>query len=305
MHKNKQLSSTILLIRPAAFGFNEMTAGNNAFQKDDGAVSTDEIRQRALEEFEALASILQANGLNVIIMDDQMEPLTPDAVFPNNWISFHQSGKIVLYPMFAPNRRLERRDDIVDFFLEREPETEVFDMSFFESNGKFLEGTGSMVLDRENQIAYACASVRTDPDLFNMFCEKLDYQGILFHATDGEKDIYHTNVMMAIGEGFAVICLDSIPDEQEKKSVRESLENSGHEIIDITIAQLEQFAGNMLQVRNQQGQPLLVMSRRAERSLNPEQIEQLKKYSIILIAPLDVIETYGGGSVRCMMAEVF
>jgi hypothetical protein len=305
MKASLQLADEILMIRPAAFGFNEITAGDNVFQSNDGNVPQKEIAERAVQEFDACVAQLREAGVKVLVFPDLDNPHTPDSVFPNNWITFHESNTIVLYPMFAPNRRIERRQDIVKFFLDRGSHHTLLDLTPNETHNRFLEGTGSMILDRNNRIVYACVSNRTDPGLFKEFCDKTGYEGFLFKAMAGDSEIYHTNVMMAIGEGFAVVCLDSIPDPSKRKALQQKLESTGHDVIPISMPQLHQFAGNMLQIRNTDGEPLLVMSKRAHDSLTAEQISRLEVYSRILVVPLDVIETYGGGSIRCMMAEVF
>jgi hypothetical protein len=291
------------MIRPASFGFNEQTAGSNAFQNN--ITDLQQVQEKAGQEFEDFANLLKSNGVNVIIIDDTAEPQKPDAIFPNNWVSFHDNGDVILYPMQADNRRWERREDAIRKLEDRFKVNHIIDLSRFELEDKFLEGTGSMVLDRENKIVYACLSPRTDVEVLNTFCEYLHYTSVTFNATDASKQaIYHTNVMMCVGSKFAVVCLDSIHDAAEKEAVVTSLQNTDKEIIKITLEQMNRFAGNMLEVKNTEGESLLVMSRSAHQSLTEDQIKILEKYTEILSANLTTIETIGGGSARCMLAEV-
>lgn len=300
----KQSTSTILMIRPIRFGYNEQTAGSNAFQNNVD-LKAEEAQANALKEFDAFVAILRSNGVNVIVIDDTPSPHTPDSIFPNNWISFHDNGDILLYPMQAENRRLERREDIVRQLEENYSVKYVMDLSRFEAQSQFLEGTGSMVLDRVNKIAYACLSPRTDAQVLEAFSQQEDYKVLLFNSVDSNNQpIYHTNVVMCIGTEFAVICLESIKDGQEKQLVINKLKESGKEVIDITFEQMNQFAGNMLEVESVSGEKLLVMSQKAYRSLTAEQVTTLSKYARIIYADLDTIETLGGGSARCMLAEV-
>ncbi len=302
----RQTTDHIMMIRPAGFGYNEQTARNNAFMIQDREHSKEEIQELAKGEFDAMVSTLRANNIRVTVIEDEPSPNTPDAVFPNNWISTHQDGKIVLYPMWAPNRRQERRADIVDWLASLYPEVEVVDLSAYELEGKFLEGTGSMIFDRVNQIVYANESPRTDRELFHLFCRKFSLEGHLFRACDEHGvDIYHTNVMMAMGTTFAVVCLDALPIETERAELQQRLAQTGHEIIPITLDQVHAFAGNMLQVYNLEGVLYTVISRRAFGSLRPDQIGQLQAHSELIVVDLDMIELCGGGSVRCMMAELF
>lgn len=299
---NKQTTSTILMIRPVNFGFNEQTAGSNAFQ-NRGAEQ--KVQDKALNEFDDFVNILRENDVGVIVIDDSVEPHTPDSIFPNNWVSFHSDGTVFLYPMMAENRRLERREDIImqledDFKIKR-----VIDLSRYEHEHKFLEGTGSMVLDRENKIAYACLSPRTDKEVLDQFCTESGYRSVLFHAVDESGiDIYHTNVLMCVGSMFVVICLDSIKDDAERKKVIDSISSSKKQLIPISFAQMNQFAGNMLEVQNQSGESLLVMSKNAWDSLSFEQKTILSSFSKPVYADITTIENNGGGSARCMMAEV-
>ena len=299
---NKQSTSHILMIRPVRFDFNEQTAASNAFQtrqKDNN------IEDNALIEFNNLANILRQNGVDVIVIDDTLEPHTPDSIFPNNWVSFHDDGNIFLYPMQAENRRLERREDIISDLEDNFKVHHIVDLSRYEHEGKFLEGTGSMVLDRVNKIAYACLSPRTDKDVLAIFCDQTGYHAVCFDAADEHgKAIYHTNVLMCIGNNFAVICLDSIANPYEKIMIAESLKSNQKEIIDISFEQMNQFAGNMLELQNKNGEALIVMSQSAFRSLNEEQKNSLEKYGKLVYCDINTIETNGGGSARCMIAEV-
>ncbi|MBO6200582.1 MAG: amidinotransferase, partial [Chryseobacterium sp.] len=295
----------VLMIEPIAFGFNEQTAVNNYFQvQQEGNV-----QEKALQEFNAFVEKLRAKGINVITIKDTIEPKTPDSIFPNNWVSFHQDRKVVLYPMFAENRRLERREDIIDQIKEQFDVKEVIDYSKIENEKKYLEGTGSMIFDHDNKIAYGSVSLRLDEALFRKFCSEFGFTPVVFHSyqTAGEErlPIYHTNVMMCVADKFVVICLDCIDDETERQNVIDSIKNSGKELIEISEDQMQNFAGNMLQVQNNSGEKFLVMSQSAYRSLKPEQFSAIEKYSEIIYSDLETIETNGGGSARCMLAEVF
>ncbi|MDM1298236.1 amidinotransferase [Empedobacter falsenii] len=307
--KQKQYTSTILMVEPTAFYYNPETAVNNYFQTET-TDSQEDIQKEALEEFQGMVSALRSKGVNVITIKDTASPHTPDSIFPNNWISFHDNGNVVLYPMFAKNRREERREEDVLSLLEEKGFhiDDVIDFTSAEEDEIFLEGTGSIILDREHELAYACISQRTDEDLLIEFCEELEYTPVIFQANqtvNGErKPIYHTNVMMCIADKYTIICLDSIDDKKEKKAVCEYLLEAGKEIIAITEEQMHQFAGNMLQVGGL-GQSYLVMSQTAYNSLNQEQISKIEAYNPILPVKIDLIEKLGGGSARCMMAEVF
>jgi hypothetical protein len=300
---NSQTTSTILMIRPVNFGFNEQTAGSNAFQNRN--TEQQQVQDKALKEFDNLVTVLQENGIEVIVIDDTAEPHTPDSIFPNNWVSFHQDGNVFLYPMMAENRRLERREDIIMQLEDEFKVKHIIDLSRFEHENKFLEGTGSMVLDRGNKIAYACLSPRTNQEVLDLFCAQSGYKSVLFQAVDENgMDIYHTNVLMCIGDKFAVICLDSINDQQEKAEVTASLKSTHKEIVAISFTQMNQFAGNMLELKNKDGESLLVMSQSAYQSLNSHQKTTLQKYCKLLYANIHTIESNGGGSARCMIAEV-
>lgn len=295
------------MVRPANFGFNEETAANNAFQSRDGRLSPVEMRERAMQEFDGFVAQLREAGVDVLVAQDTETPIKPDAVFPNNWVTFHQEGYVVTYPMFAPTRRLERSDAIIEQVLQQGYRSERrIGFEHHEPQNRFLEGTGSIIFDHQHRLAYACLSPRTDADLLEELCQAIGYQKVVFHAVDENgQDIYHTNVMMALGETFVVICLDSVRDTAEHKLLEDTFRQTGKAIVDISLAQMNAFAGNMLQVRNTDGQTILVMSSQAYRALSPAQIEQLEKHTRLLHAPIDTIETYGGGSARCMMAEVF
>jgi hypothetical protein len=298
-----QSTSNILMIRPVAFGFNTQTAESNAFQNRDDDQQA--VQQKAEQEFDGFVNILRDNGVNVTVVDDTAEPHTPDSIFPNNWVSFHDNGDIFLYPMQAENRRLERREDIIRQLEDNFKANHVIDLSRFEAKNQFLEGTGSMVLDRENKIAYACLSPRTNAEVLKAFCDYTGYTAVTFDAFDqGGQAIYHTNVLMAIGSKFTVICLDSIANISEKEQVIASLKSTHKEIIDITFDQMNHFAGNMLEVKNTSGETLVVMSQAAFQSLTADQKVALEKYGKLVYADINTIETNGGGSARCMMAEV-
>ncbi len=305
-----QTTNSILMIRPVAFRMNEQTAVNNYYQKQLGDLLPATVNAKAQEEFDAFVKKLRAVGVNVIVVDDTIETDTPDSIFPNNWISFHENGDVVFYPLFAENRREERRDDILDVLEDNNfVINEIMDYTSAEEDGFYLEGTGSIVLDRENGKAYCALSARADEELFIEFCEDFEFYPVLFEAfqtvNDERKLIYHTNVMMCIGETFAVICADCIDDKKERKMVLDSLKGDEKEVILITETQLNNFAGNMLEVRGADERRYLVMSTSAHQSLTKKQIAQLEEHVTILSSSLETIEAYGGGSARCMMAEIF
>jgi len=294
------------MIRPAHFGFNPQTAGNNTFQSDDKQESPEEIANKAQSEFDQMVKKLRSEGVNIYVIEDTDEPRKPDAIFPNNWISFHVNAAVITYPMFAPNRRIERREDIIDELGKTFKVDRRYTFEHYEEDEMYLEGTGSMLFDRDHKIVYACLSQRTDARLIDKFCVLVEYERVVFHAVDRNgMPIYHTNVMMAIGEDFAVLCKESIHNPDEVKELEDILEKTGKEIIDISYDQMESFAGNMLQVRNETGQTFLVMSQAAYDSLSAAQIEKLSSKTQILPIDISTIEYYGGGSVRCMMAEIF
>jgi hypothetical protein len=303
-----QTTSSIMMVRPVAFGFNEETSKTNAFQVAASPQGADRIQKLALQEFDAFVSRLRNAGIEVIVFEDSISPYTPDSVFPNNWITFHSDGRIVLYPMQATNRRLERK---MHFIQQLDADygfkiSEIIDLSYFEAEDKFLEGTGSMIFDRQHKLVYACHSQRTHPEVLDIFCETMGYKPILFHSKDRNNiPVYHTNVAMALGENIAIICLESITDKKEKDMVTGLLKETGKMIIDISISQMNQFAGNMLQVNNKEGEKILVMSEQGYQSLTPAQKEDITSVTSILHSDIKHIETYGGGSARCMMAEIF
>lgn len=301
-----QATSRILMIRPVRFGFNEQTAESNAFQDIKLAAQTKDVAQEdALREFDEMVRQLRAIGVDVMVYEDTMDPYTPDSIFPNNWVSFHASGTVVLYPMQAENRRLERRKDIIDDLAGRFHVAKTVDLTHFEKEGKFLEGSGSLVLDRMNKVAFACLSPRTHPDVLAEFGRRTGYRTVQFGAADvGGKAVYHTNVVMSIADTFAVVCLAAITNPDERLMVRQELEKLNKRVIDITLEQMAGFAGNMLMVLTQKGQKLLVMSTRAHNALTPKQIDLLDDYATLLHFDLSMIEGNGGGSARCMMAEV-
>lgn len=306
----QQTTNTIVMIRPVNFRMNEQTAVNNYYQKVLDGLLPETVNAKAQQEFDAYVDKLRAVGITVVVIEDTNEHDTPDSIFPNNWISFHENGNVGLYPMYAENRRLERREDVL-FRLEEEgfQINQIVDYTSAEEEGVFLEGTGSLLLDRENRKAYCALSPRADEDLFIEFCEDFEYTPVIFTANqtvDGKrKAIYHTNVMMCLAETFAVICLDTIDDKKERKHVVENLKQDGKEVITISEAQVNNFAGNMLQVRGKDDKRYLIMSQAAYDSLRPAQIELIEKHCDILSSSLDTIEACGGGSARCMMAEVF
>ena len=309
----RQSASAVLMIRPANFGFNQETAASNAFQhapehsaaspaSHDGA----DIQALALREFDRLAESLERSGVTVIVAEDTRAPVKPDAIFPNNWVSFHADGTVVLYPMLAPNRRLERRDDVLGevFGAGGFRTTRTVDLSDRETRGQYLEGTGSLVLDRVRHIAYANVSARTDLDVLGDFAQQLDYDVVTFEATDGAgRSVYHTNVMMAIGTGFAVVCGESIADRNRRAAVYSTLESGGREIIEIGFAQLQAFAGNLLELAPP-GSHTIALSTTAWESFAPGQRRALERHGRIVAADIPVIERHGGGGVRCMLAEI-
>lgn len=301
-----QLASTVMMIRPARFESNPLTAASNRFQGRSSS-SPEEQHAIALREFDGLAAVLREAGIEVIVVDDTVEPHTPDAIFPNNWISMHADGRVVLYPMEAENRRTERRHDIIDYLDKhaRRQVTDVVDLSAHEDAGHFLEGTGSMVLDRANRVAYACISSRTHLDPLGEFAQRMGYDVVAFDAVDsGGVPIYHTNVLMNVGEQLAVICAEAIPRDEQRNAVLARLRETGHDILELSYAQLDAFAGNMLELRNNNGERVLAMSQQAYDSLNEKQRATLAANARIVKAPIDNIESSAGGSVRCMLAEV-
>ena len=304
---HSQTAGAIMMVRPTGFGFNEETAETNVFQTRDENASDDELQELAVAEFDALVGELQAANVDVIVVEDTLEPRTPDAIFPNNWISLHQDGTVVVYPMYAPVRRLERRSDIVDtlqttygFEVSR-----VLDLTHHENEGKFLEGTGSIVFDYPGRCAYANISARTDADVLRELTDLFGYDLITFRATDAQgRDVYHTNVVMSIGEGFVVICADAIDDASEREAALGRLRRSGRDLVLIDRDQMCHFAGNVLEVENRDGEKVLVMSSQALESFRPGQLETLRKHARIVASPIPTIERIEGGSARCMIASV-
>ena len=297
-----QTTSHLLMIRPVKFSFNAETAVNNAFQV---AGADDDAQRRALAEFEGFVQVLRDNGVDVTVIDDTPQPYTPDSIFPNNWVSFHDGGTVCLYPMYAVNRRLERKPGILQAIGRRFRVDATLDFSGYEKEGLFLEGTGSMVLDRDRRIAYACLSPRTDKSVLLDFCKKMNYTPELFTAVDAAgRPVYHTNVMMCVADRYVVVCLDSLPVIKEREHLAGTITASGKTLIPITLDQMNHFTGNMLQVHNHQGEKLLIMSSQAYDSLDPAQVHHLESFNRIVHAPLTTIETNGGGSARCMLAEI-
>tara|TARA_Y100000766_G_scaffold135218_1_gene116487 strand:- start:436 stop:1377 length:942 start_codon:yes stop_codon:yes gene_type:complete len=303
---NKQLASNLLMIRPCQFFSNPQTADSNKFQ-GRSKLSEKELQEAALNEFDALVSKLREADLNVYVFEDTPDPVTPDSVFPNNWVSFHSDGTVVLYPMEAENRRLERRIDVIDALRDQHgfDVKKIIDMSCLEDKQEYLEGTGSMILDHMNKIAYACLSSRTHKNALLDFSKKMGFSPIPFCAKDAlDSDVYHTNVIMSLGEKLAVLCEDAIPIDSEKKQVKDSLQSTGHEIITISLDQMASFAGNVLEVISSSNEHLMLMSERAKKSFTKKQKSTIEKYCRIISSPIQNIEDSAGGSVRCMIAEI-
>ncbi len=299
------LASTILMVRPAAFGFNAETAANNYFQSNPG-IGKDEVQKKALAEFDSMVYTLRSNGIHVLVIEDTKEPAKPDAIFPNNWLSTSPEGTVTVFPMYAPNRRIEKRDEILEQLGREFIIRDVQDWSEYEAEGRFLEGTGSMVIDYDNKMIYACMSERTSLSVLEKYAATNGYQAIVFLATDKNgMPVYHTNVAMTLGEDFCILCEESIEEEWELIAVRQLLESTNHTIIAITREQMHSFAGNMLQVKNDKGEKFLILSQTAYESLRKEQRQMLEAYSTLLPIAVPTIEEVEGGSVRCMMAEVF
>jgi len=301
-----QLASTVMMIRPAGFESNPLTAASNRFQ-GKSPLAPDVQHATALREFDGLVDNLRNAGIEVIVIDDTPEPHTPDAIFPNNWISMHADGRVVIYPMEAENRRTERRDDVIDYLVSDGGRlvSEVIDLSDHEANGHFLEGTGSMVLDRANRIAYACVATRTHLDPLGDFAQRMGYDVVAFDAVDSNGvQIYHTNVLMNVGEKLAVICDEAIPRADQREAVLARLRETGHEVVHLSYEQLDAFAGNMLELRNDKGERVIAMSQTAYNSLNEEQRATPTANGRVISAAIDTIESSAGGSVRCMLAEV-
>tara|TARA_B100000965_G_C19539568_1_gene734941 strand:- start:510 stop:1442 length:933 start_codon:yes stop_codon:yes gene_type:complete len=303
----RQITNNIMMIEPVSFNYNAETAFNNHYQINNTALSKEKIQEKALAEFKGFVSLLRSKNINVILFKDTENPSTPDSIFPNNWISFHNDGEIVLYPMYAKNRRLERRKDIIQKLRHDFKVTSINDLSNYECQEVYLEGTGSMILDRENKICYAAISDRTNKNVVNDFCNQFNFKPILFTAkqdVDNKRlPIYHTNVMMCVASNFAIVCIDSIDNNDEKSRVINTLNNTNKEIISISEDQTNKFAGNMLEVEGDK--KYLVMSYSAYSCLSKIQIKKIEEYCEILYSDLSTIENYGGGSARCMMAEIF
>ncbi len=296
-------TSTILMIRPTAFGYNPETAVNNAFQHED---RSGHVQENALREFDAFVALLRAHDVNVVVVEDTLQPPTPDSIFPNNWFSTHSDGTLCLYPMFAENRRRERKTTVINAIKENFNISKTIDFTAYEAQEKFLEGTGSMILDRDNHIAYSCLSPRTDKTVLDDFCRKMNYSPCLFDAFDQQGiAVYHTNVMLCIGELFAIACMEAIKDPAQRQYLVETIENSGKSIIPISLEQMSQFAGNMLEISNKKEEHFLVMSGTAYRSLNKEQLTKITRHTQVIHPELHTIESNGGGSARCMMAEIY
>ncbi|MCL7754745.1 citrulline utilization hydrolase CtlX [Polaribacter sp. Z022] len=305
-----QTTNTILMIRPVSFRMNEQTAVNNYYQKNFDNMLPTTINSKAQKEFDDYVEKLQSFGINVIVVSDTKEFDTPDSIFPNNWISFHQDGTVAIYPMFAENRRLERREDVLEQLEEKGFLIDnIVDYTSAEEEKIFLEGTGSMILDRQHKKAYCALSPRADEELFIEFCEDFEYTPVVFTANqtvNGSREaIYHTNVMMCVAETFAIVCLSSIDDKKERKNLLKHLKEDGKKVIDITEEQVNNFAGNMLQVKGNNDERFLIMSQAAFNSLTASQKAQINNHCKIISSSLETIEFCGGGSARCMMAEVF
>ena len=303
---NKQLASNLLMIRPCQFFSNPQTADSNKFQ-GRSKLSDNELQEAAVYEFDMLVSKLKDADMNVCVFEDTPEPITPDSVFPNNWVSFHSDGTVVFYPMEAENRRLERRLDIIERLKEEHGFNvkKIIDMSYLEKKQMYLEGTGSMILDHINKIAYACLSSRTHKNALQDFSKEMGFSPIPFYAKDAlGSDVYHTNVLMSLGEKLAILCEDAIPLDSEKKQVKDSLQSTGHEIVTISLDQMTSFAGNTLEVISNSDENLMLMSERAEKSLTKKQKSTIEKYCRIVSSPIQNIEDSAGGSVRCMIAEI-
>lgn len=307
MDADRQITRHVVLIRPRNFGPNTETAGTNFFQREPSE-STADTQGWALAEFDRLVEALRVAGVNPIVFEDTDSPVKPDAIFPNNWVSFHSDGRVFIYPMEAPSRRAERRMDIIESLSETHGfcVAEIVDMSSWENGGVFLEGTGSIVLDRANRIAYAALSSRTHMSVLSDFAQQADYEIAGFECVDSSgRAVYHTNVVMGIGREFAVICAESIVDADKREAVLARLNASGREIVEISIAQMEAFAGNLIELDTDSNQSVIVLSRTAYDIMSNEQLDTLSWFGRLMPVPVDIIERVGGGSVRCMIAEVF
>lgn len=298
-----QTTSKIVMVRPFRFAFNEETAKNNYFQQPTEASSA---ADGAIAEFDAFVNRLRKKDVDVLVVQDTPDPWTPDSIFPNNWFSSHLSGELVLYPMFAENRRKERKPEMLQLLTKKIGHRKIIDLTHWENEGEFLEGTGSMIFDRERRIAYCCRSPRTSEKVLADFCAQMNFDAVVFDAVDKNGNlIYHTNVMMSVGSQIAVVCLESITKEDERNRVISKLTSAGKVIVEISLDQVTCFAGNMLEVKSRNGQPIMVMSAAAHNALTPDQEAVISTYNTILSSPLSTIETNGGGSARCMLAEIF
>ena len=304
--RNMQITDTILMIRPAAFGPNEETASTNFFQSASDDINQNVLQQTALSEFDEMVELLRSHDINVLVVDDTPTPPKPSAIFPNNWLSTSPDGIVSVFPMYSANRRWEKRDDILKMLAEKFVVKDVQDWSEFEAEGKFLEGTGSMVIDHDNKVIYACYSPRTDVSILEKFANANKYRAIIFFAADKNgQAVYHTNVVMTLAEDFAILCEEAIEEEWELIAIRQLLDSSGHDVIRIYKDQMHCFAGNMLQVKTNKGEKILVMSQTAFDSLYEDQKEELSGRNKLLTVSIPTIEKIEGGSVRCMMAEIF
>lgn len=298
-----QTAKKILMVRPAKFAYNEQTAKNNYFQEK---LAISNLNDKALEEFDNFVTLLRDNKIEVIVVQDTDYPHTPDSIFPNNWFSTHPTGELVLYPMFAENRRAERKPDILGSIRRHYPTNKTIDFTYGENENKFLEGTGSIILDHTSKIAYACRSVRTNEDLFYEFCKQMSFKPVLFNSFDENSNpIYHTNVMLSIGESLAIICAESITDEEERKSVIDSLLKTKKEVVEISLNQMKHFCANVLEVYSLDHENCLIMSEAARSAFTSDQKDVIKRHCKIISSPLQTIEQVGGGSARCMIAEIF
>ena len=300
-----QITDHVIMIRPRHFGYNAETAANNTFQSNDAGISAEQIAELAVKEFDAFVHLLEFHGVHVDVFEDTEAPVKPDAVFPNNWFSTHEDGTVITYPMLSAVRRAERREDVLTDIAKHYNVTKRYSFEVFEEQQQFLEGTGSLVLDRMHRIAYASISQRTDLGMLDRFCVLRGYSPCQFHALYKGVPVYHTNVVMALGDAWVVICMNCIPDVKERELLLESFQKSGKEIIEISEEQMAAFAGNMIQLQSRYGYSLCVMSDSAHNSLTEDQISTLEKYSRVVHGPVDTIEKFGGGSARCMIAENF
>lgn len=301
-----QITDRIVMVRPVNFGFNPETAENNSFQSKIDGLSAQKTQEQALSEFDAFVELLRSKGIDVMVVEDTADPYTPDSIFPNNWFTTHEDGVIITYPMYADVRRKERRDDVLEELAAGLKDSKRYGFEYFEDEDKFLEGTGSMILDRANRIVYACLSERTHVEILEKFCVLRNYKKVFFHSVDKEDEpVYHTNVMLTLGEHFAVICMDSVKDEKERELILNAFKETEKELIEISFDQMYAFAGNMIQLRNAKGERFVVMSQTAKNSLSTSQVEAIEKHGEILSPNIHTIETLGGGSARCMIAENF